>query len=86
MTTPTDLPGRQGFTGHIAVPVPVRVLVDRAGDVWVPTGVVTAEGERVWSCPNPVDLSERGGEGPSYEWTERTIRLVFGPLAIGGAA
>jgi hypothetical protein len=59
------------------------VFVDRDGDVWVPTGH-TASGELLLACPEPINPEDRG-EGESFPWTLRSVRLAFGPLTARSA-
>lgn len=60
------------------VPLPQTEFVDRDGDVWVATGHNT-DGELLLACPAPQNPEDRG-EGESYRWTLRTVRMAFGPL------
>lgn len=59
-------------------PLPGTEFVDRDGDVWVATGHTT-DGELLLACPSPQNPDD-AGEGPSFPWTLRMVRLSFGPL------
>lgn len=64
-------------------PLPQTEFVDRDGDVWVATGH-TYDGELLLACPHPSNPDDRG-EGESYPWTLRSVRMAFGPLIARSA-
>jgi hypothetical protein len=56
-----------------------QAVVDRDGDVWVPTGRVATDGQPLMECPQPSD-PEDAGVGESFAWTWRLVETAFGPL------
>ena len=64
-------------------PLPQTEFIDRDGDVWVTTGH-NPDGELLLACPQP-NNPEDAGEGESYPWTLRMVRMAFGPLITRSA-
>lgn len=56
-----------------------QAVVDRDGDVWVPTGGTSDDGQPLMVCPQP-QSPEDAGSGESFAWTWRLVETTFGPL------
>lgn len=69
---------RRKATRRAEAAAQVQAYIDADGDRWEPAGI-TEDGDVLLACPEPQNPAD-AGDGNSFPWTLRTVRVAFGPL------